>query len=308
MPSTIQSVGADAFAGCTALTDVWVENPDAVTIGAGAFPAGVTVHVIAGSEAEQSFKDAGYTTVAAVEEFADKFTALNAEIKEIEAARATTVDVGTYYEVTDDQVTQYPGVEIRSFALNNRDAGILDIPEKVDYTNAKGETSAQNVALLFINAMTLSAERDRIYEMQLPNQAMQTQMGTFMKMTNLKTVKWPDMLYNLSQQSFYGCESLTNLLVYGKESEGNMLPYNMRSIDENVFVNCTSLTTINIPENSRLKAKTFGSAFLSNSGVTALYVPVSVNLIRDSAFQNAKNLTDVRFYNKDARKYGCRVP
>lgn len=305
IPANIETIGKEAFAGCTSLTSVYILNPNSVSIAADAFPAGVNIYV-AGEACKASVTGAGYANVTVIDS-ATVTTKLagranRTELDAIEAARETTVDSGTYYHVTNTNwKALYKGIEIRSFALNNRDAGVLDIPKQVPYTNDKGETSTEDVALLYINAMCLTAERSRIYEIRLPNKGLHMQMGVFENMTNLKRVIMPDLLYNLSQFEFYNCVNLSEILVYGKEDQGNLLPSNLRGLGERMFENCTSLTNIKVPENIRLPEKLDCYWMLQNSAITSIDVPVAVSAIRDSMLENAPNLTRVNFYNKNAK-------
>ncbi|MBR3960773.1 MAG: leucine-rich repeat domain-containing protein, partial [Clostridia bacterium] len=290
LPATLTKIGANAFAGCTSLSHVWVMNPDAVTIGAGAFPEGVTVHVIGGSDAEAAFQAAGYTTEALETTKANAFKAKHDEIMAIEAARATTVDVGTWYQCNNTQWKEHKGLEFYRFALSNRDAGVLHVPATIEWTDDKGVTDTYALTQPYINAFSLSFERDRIYEIVFPQIGYQFQMGICEQMSNLKKVTLPSGLTNLSQYDFYGTAI-----------EEIVIPATVRNIDYNgyVFGDCTNLKSITFEDASRTAV--FGSNNLSNSQVETLDLPVSVENVNRYVAKQATNLKRINFYNKDAK-------
>ena len=68
--------------------------------------------------------------------------------------------------------------------------------------------------------------------------------------------------------------------------------YNVTSIESDAFRNCSSLTSITIPENSRLTS-IGGSAFRHCSSLTSITIPSSVTSIGNHAFFDCSSLTDI---------------
>lgn len=289
LPATLTSIGANAFSGCVSLTDVWVMNPDSVTIGNGAFPEGVTVHVIGGSAAEEAFKAAGYTTVALDTDKADAFTKEHDKIVKIEADRENKVDVGTWYECTESTDKQIKGLEYSRFALNDRDAGVLEVPAEYKWTNAKGETDEYPMNHAGINAFSKSFERNRIYEIVFPQIEYQFQFGICEQMSNLKKVTLPTGLISLRQYDF--AKTAIKEIV---------IPTSVETIDYNgyVFTDCENLEKITFETASRTSM--FGGNNISGTKIETLDLPVSVEQINTAVADNATNLKRINFYNKDA--------
>ncbi len=292
LPATLTKIGESAFAGANSLTDVYVMNPDTVTIGANAFPITAKIHVAAGSDAEAAFTAAGYTTVALEANVAESFKDVHDDILAKEAARATTVDVGTWYEYTNTQWKEHKGLEFRRIALNNRDAGVLHVPAEADWTDDKGVTSVQPVTMAYINAFCRTFERDRIYEIKFPEIGYTFQMGICEQMSNLKKVTLPIGLISFSQFCFYGTAI-----------EEIVIPATLRSLafDGNVFAECKSLKSITFQESGR--ANSLGTNYIANTKVETLDLPVSVDKIHVNAFSKATALKRVNFYNKEAKIY-----
>ncbi|TAF47197.1 MAG: T9SS C-terminal target domain-containing protein [Sphingobacteriales bacterium] len=75
---------------------------------------------------------------------------------------------------------------------------------------------------------------------------------------------------------------------------GTGITYTVTLIGSNVFLNCTGLTAVNIPNTV---TEIMSGAFYGCSGLTSVVIPNSVNLIGDNAFAFCFNLTSLTFNN-----------
>ncbi|MDE7349147.1 MAG: leucine-rich repeat domain-containing protein, partial [Clostridia bacterium] len=92
---------------------------------------------------------------------------------------------------------------------------------------------------------------------------------------------------SIGRYAFLNCSSLTSIEI----------PSSVTSIGERAFHNCSSLTSIKFGENSQLTS--IGEdAFYNCSSLTSIAIPSSVTSIGDYAFYNGSNLTSVTFGKK----------
>ena len=107
-----------------------------------------------------------------------------------------------------------------------------------------------------------------------------------------------DSVY-LGEGAFEGCKNLKNVnlsvrnVVYTGICEDDygdrfsMAYY----IPNNLFKNCTSLKSINLPESTKF----IGESAFQNSGLTSVTIPKNVKTIYKNAFKGCENLTSVKF-------------
>ena len=102
---------------------------------------------------------------------------------------------------------------------------------------------------------------------------------------------------SIGEYAFRNCSSLTSLTI----------PNSVTSIGGAAFSGCSGLTSVTIPNSV---TSIGGSAFYGCSGLTSLSVPNSVTSIGESAFQNCSGLTSLTIPNsvtwiRESAFYGC---
>ena len=99
------------------------------------------------------------------------------------------------------------------------------------------------------------------------------------------TVTYNDKVYTVTSiggDAFRDCSSLTSITV----------PEDVTSISNSAFSSCSSLTSITIPENSKLTTIEY-MAFSNCSSLTSITIPDGVTSIGGYAFSNCSNLTSI---------------
>ena len=114
------------------------------------------------------------------------------------------------------------------------------------------------------------------------------------------TVTYEDITYNvrsIGDCAFYDCSSLTNITI----------PKGATSIENHAFYDCTSLTSITIPEG----VKSIRScAFFNCSLLTSITIPRSVTRIENTTFSGCSSLTNITIPSNvtsigNSAFYGC---
>jgi hypothetical protein len=104
------------------------------------------------------------------------------------------------------------------------------------------------------------------------------------------TVTYNDTEYTVTaigKQAFYNCTSLTSVSI----------PESVTSIGSSAFSGCSALTTIVIPESVTMVGE---RAFSNCSALTSVNIPKSVTTIENWAFENCTALTKVEITNLEA--------
>ncbi|MBQ4111586.1 MAG: leucine-rich repeat domain-containing protein, partial [Clostridia bacterium] len=115
----------------------------------------------------------------------------------------------------------------------------------------------------------------------------------------------PDSVTSIGSDAFRGCSGLKNV-IFGENSRlttisawaflnctsltSVTIPDSVTSIGESIFSNCTNLTSITIPDSVTTIAK---GAFYSCTSLTSITIPDSVTTIGNYAFSNCTNLTSI---------------
>lgn len=133
-----------------------------------------------------------------------------------------------------------------------------------------------------------------------------TEIGNwaFKEWNTLTEVTLPHTVEIIGFQAFFNCSNLTNVTI----------PEGVRKIGQKAFNGCSQLTSITIPStienmntafsgNTALTHVTLtngiseisSSAFKDCTGLTEIKIPISVNEIRQDAFNGCINLSDVKY-------------
>lgn len=104
-------------------------------------------------------------------------------------------------------------------------------------------------------------------------------LGAFRGCTNLTSVVIPASVTNLGWKAFGDCVDLTSVTFE--------TPSSLSSIEEQTFYNCTSLTSIKIPDNFTFIGN---YAFENCTSLTSVEIPTSVTEIGTKAFYNCSKL------------------
>lgn len=99
---------------------------------------------------------------------------------------------------------------------------------------------------------------------------------------------------SIDDMAFYDCSSLTSVTI----------PNSVKSIGNSAFCLCTGLTSVSIPNS----VKSIGSNAFSNcSGITSVTIPDSVSNIGGGAFYNCSSLTSVIFNAENCEDFSSGI-
>ena len=121
-------------------------------------------------------------------------------------------------------------------------------------------------------------------ELSMEEAATVTSIGTVFKgnssITSFDELQYFTMLSSISSEAFCNCSSLTSVTI----------PNNVTSIGSSAFYGCSKLTSIDIPSSV---TSIGSSAFSGCNGLTSVTIPSSVTDIGDYAFSNCSGLTSI---------------
>ena len=100
----------------------------------------------------------------------------------------------------------------------------------------------------------------------------------FGKCTNLKSIKWPDVITSIDKLAFQDCTSLMALT----------LPRSLLTIGDSAFRGCTNITQFNLNEGLMVMGNT---VFENCSSLKTMFIPVSTAAIGNKIFNNCTSLT-----------------
>ena len=181
----------------------------------------------------------------------------------------------------------------------------IKLPQKLNIINGHAFEGCSSLATIELpnRVTTLGAYAFQnctaLTSIDLPRGIYSIEEKTFSGCTALKSVSFPKDLQSIKKYAFDECSSLETV-----EIPGNVLAieYNafancgikhlvlgegISKINDNVFSNCTQLSTIQFPS-TMIHISGF-----SNTGLTEINFPGSVQKIGTNAFSNCKNLTKI---------------
>jgi hypothetical protein len=286
IPSSVASIGGEAFYGCTGLTGVTI--PSSVTsIVSGTFRGctGLTSLTIPSSvtsiEAEAFSGCSGLTSITI-------------------PSSVTSIDGNTF-----SGCSGLTSVTIPSSVTSIREEAFEDctgltsvtIPSSVinigygTFSNCTGLTSVTLEQGLATIGQGVFQGCTGLTSVTIPSSVTSIGYGAFYGCTGLTSVTIPSSLTgfgSLGRFAFYGCTGLTSLTIAS----------GVTTIDISAFSGCTGLTSVTIPPSVDYIGD---SAFSGCTGLTSFTIPSSVTYIGGSAFSNCTGLTSVTIPSRVTR-------
>lgn len=162
--------------------------------------------------------------------------------------------------------------------------GKLEIPQTI-----KGRLVSQIGPWAFAN-------NSAITDLELPPYLKEIGYNAFQNNINLKNLKFKkdskdnNYLTTIGNAVFYNCTSLSSLSI----------PDNVVSIGYNAFENCDGFTSVNFSQNSKLSVIN-NSAFAGCSQILALFLPTSVKTIGALAFKDCSKMLSLKFLQGESK-------
>ncbi len=122
---------------------------------------------------------------------------------------------------------------------------------------------------------------DNLKSVEIPNSVIKIYAGAFSG-SNLESIVIPNSVKELGEGVFQFCKNLKSVVLSNK----------IKIIESYSFHDCTSLTSINIPEG----VSTIGYSFVDCSSLTTITLPKSISVISREAFKDCISLADVYCY------------
>ena len=272
-PSSLRTIGDNAFKGCTGLTVL--SFPNYVTVGHNAFANCTGLKKITIPEYVGTYYQDSFTGCTSVEELIwnniDFYWADGSSAQMIPATNITKVTFGNTVKI------------IPAGILKNSKISSVTLPASVTTIGASA----------FENCSLLSA-------VVLPKSVATIGDYAFRSCTGLTSLTIPENLTSIGTNAFSGCNSITqltwnaiNLTTNGGISTSNItkvtIGSNVKTIPSN-FVSNSKITSISIPSS----VTTIGpSAFQGCANLTSVTIPSSVNSWGSSMFKNCTSLKTV---------------
>ncbi len=296
IPSTVTSIGYDAFHGCTGLTSVTI--PEGVTsIGSSAFCncsglTSVTISNSVTSIGDRAFSGCSGLTSVTIPEgvtsigysafsgcyFITDYFINSSTLTSSDNWGATLCDE----ETTDGLLIKNHSVVAHRPWVTSLTS--ITIPEGVTSIGSSAFSGCSNLTYVTIpNSVT------RIYDcafedcsglssVTIPNSVIGIGSGAFSGCSNLNTVTIESNDIISRDYDYY----LTKMVnIFGNQVQTYILGNAVTSIGNRAFEYCSGLTSINIPESV---TSIGSSAFYECSGLTSIAIPESVTSIGSSAF------------------------
>ena len=270
LPDTIETIGVNAFAGCTKLTHVIItENSNLTTIGRSAFEGCSKFVAIADSKENNTFVVPA--SVKLVGDYAFKGTA----IKSLEFAENCTLAVG--YKVFAN-CSSLVSVSISS-TISSVDFDAFNGCTKINTISAPAKFVRvfSNVTSSAIKNLTITEGVVDCYYIR--------------EMPNLESLVIGVGVTEIDNKAFEGCSNLKSIEVL----EGNA----RYSSEGNCIIETTLKALVLGCINSEIPAevKTIKSYAFAQSNITKIIIPANVTKIEDYAFSACRKLTEITIEN-----------
>jgi hypothetical protein len=320
IPSTVTSIGASAFAGCTSLTNFTI--PSTVTsIGASAFSSCTSLNSVTIPTTVTSIGSAAFSSCTSLTNipipnsvtsigdslFFNCTGLINVSIPN------SVISIGNKAFQSCSHLTSVTiptsVTSIGSFAFDGcRSLASVSIPNSVisignhAFFDCSGMT---NVTIS--NSLTSIGEavfsQSGLTSVIIPNGVTSIGNFAFSICTNLTIVSIPASVKSIGASAFQSCISLNNFTISNSvTSIGSQafrfcshltsvtIPNSMTIIGSFVFADCTSLTQVTIPTSI---TNIYNGAFWNCTSLASITIPNSVTGIETSAFRSCTSLTSV---------------
>lgn len=252
IPDGVTSIGNYAFENCTGLTDVVIGN-SVTSIGESAFKKCTSLTSITIPDSVTSFGRYAFQNCKSLAEV---------HIKDIDA----------WYNITFNSSDSNPVYCAKNLYLNGELVTEVVIPDDIT-----------EITYAFINCSSLAS-------ITIPGSVTSIYDDAFSGCSGLMSIIVDET--NLVYHSINNCliKTDTKTLISGCQNSSIPDDGSVTSIGKNAFFNCTSLTSIVIPDSVTSIGR---SAFYGCSSLSSVVIPDSVTSIGNCSFQNCTSLTSI---------------
>ena len=299
LPSTLLSIGDDAFAGCTSLT--YLNIPESVTyIGRGIVKNAPLTYTPATWEGNLRY--IGSYCVEAAGTYSDDPVVVR------DGTKYLASKLFYYYKFYDGVVLPDSLLSIGDYAFYGSNLYRIALPDQLQYIGdyAFQQTNLESVKLpnqlqkLGVGAFFSCA---KLTEVQLPDTLTEIPNSAFESCRKLDQIVIPNTVKSIGNSAFASCALSKDLIIpesVTKIGEGAFsncrfssvkLPSGITEIPRGAFASCESLTSITLPSQI---TSIGGEAFSNCEGLTSIVIPNTVKSIGNSAFAYCTKLSEIQ--------------